>query len=146
MRSNIAVCDEQPCPPVVLHAVESWLETFAKCVRSRDYDAGRQLFSDDVSAFGTVIDQSDTLDDLEAGQWRRVWGVTEEFDFLPGTLRVAGHDDLASVAVRWHSFGRRPIGTRFSRFGRATYVLRRTPDNVWLAVHSHHSISPDTRR
>ena len=126
-------------PPVTPLA---WLETFAACVRARDYDAGRELFDNDVTAFGTVSNEMQGLDALVREQWRHVWGATEGFDFLSDTVHVQTIGACAWAGAQWQSTGRRAVGRPFLRHGRATYVLRRNDAGIWLAVHSHHSFVP----
>lgn len=121
--------------------IKQWLADFATAVRERDFSAGRALFAHDVCSFGTRADQIKGLDDLEADQWRPIWNATRGycFDYDGATIDVCG--DSAWVAITWHSQGKDAAGNWFDRFGRATYILRRSGDK-WLAVHTHHSLNP----
>jgi ketosteroid isomerase-like protein len=122
--------------------VELWLERFAACVRARDYDAGRELFADDVVGFGTYTPYAEGLDELVENQWKPVWSATRDFHFDLAGARVEIRGELAWVATEWSSTGIGPTGQTFERRGRVTIVLRRDPAG-WRAVHTHLSHNPN---
>ena len=121
--------------------VRQWLMDFANAIRSRDYEAGRRLFAEDAVGFGTVAGRCDGLSELEAKQWRRVWGATSGFEFEMGQALCYGCGELASVACFWRSFGFREDGSKFLRLGRCTFTFR-IQSGTCLAVHSHFSMVP----
>lgn len=127
--------------------IRVWMDTFAACVRGRDYERGRSLFADDVSSFGTVARRAQGLRALEQGQWRQVWPATEGFDFDGDTMEVLPSDDgsLVAVLADWASRGVGEDGRRFPRRGRATLILALEPEAPlgYEAVHSHFSFLPD---
>lgn len=130
-----------PAPSAAERGVRQWLDAFSSAVRRVDYDAGRELFADDVVGFGTVGIRLKGLDTLVDSQWQRVWGVTSDFHFDMSRLDWGADGDLAWAAVAWSSQGHARDGRTFIRRGRATYVLQNR-NGRWLAVHSHHSIDP----
>lgn len=136
--------------PVTIQGDEadSWLEAFAACVRERDLDAGRDLFAPDAVGFGTVAETYVDRGQLIAEQWSDVWPRTEDFTFTGSEHRWLD-EDLCAVAATWRSVGLEPNqdgnqdGSRRTRTGRATIVLKRTGDSL-VAVHSHFSMTPGT--
>lgn len=121
--------------------VSAWLDAFATCVRDRDLDRGRTLFSPDAVGFGTVARRYEGIDELVGEQWSEVWSRTEEFTFDAVDHRWLD-GSLCAVAATWHSVGTDGDGRR-RRTGRATLVLHRTDDGL-RATHSHFSITPGT--
>lgn len=121
--------------------VRQWLQDFAQAIRSQDYDTGRSLFADDVLGFGTVASRCAGLRELEARQWRQVWGVTSGFEFELDQPGFYACGELASVACGWRSYGRREDGSQFLRRGRCTFVFQVRAGKC-LAVHSHFSLLP----
>jgi ketosteroid isomerase-like protein len=122
-------------------AIRRWLEEFSAAVRAVDYERGRTYFASDVVGFGTYASMLEGLDNLIAGQWRNIWGVTRGFTFRLEHLHLGISGDLAWVAVPWDSQGQHPDGTWYDRPGRATLILERR-EGRWLAVHSHLSLYP----
>src|SRR5262245_13601495 len=129
-----AVLDSEPL-------VRQWLLEFARVIRKRDYEAGRRLFAEDAVGFGTVAGRCDGLAELEARQWRSVWGVTSGFEFEMGQALFYGCGELASVACCWRSHGCREDGSKLLRRGRCTFAFR-IQSGLCLAVHSHFSLVP----
>ena len=117
-----------------------WLTQFARAVREVDYGSGRKLFAVDVVSFGTVNEILAGLDELEAKQWRNVWGVTRGFDFDYSSLQTHMKGDHGWAVALWSSQGRNVSGW-FDRHGRCTFVFEKR-HGQWLAVHSHFSLVP----
>lgn len=128
-----------------LDDIRSWLEAFSAAVRAVDYERGRAMFAPDVVGFGTFATMLVGLDNLVAGQWRHIWGVTRDFAFRLDVLRGGVAGDHAWAAVPWDSRGQNPDGSWYDRPGRATFVFERR-DGRWLAVHSHLSLVPTAGR
>lgn len=124
-----------------LQAIRQWLEEFSAAVRAVDYERGKTMFAQEVVGFGTYAGMLEGLDNLAAGQWQNIWGVTRGFTFRLDDLRWGVSGDQAWVAVPWDSQGREPDGSWFDRPGRATIVLERR-DGRWLAIHTHFSLYP----
>ncbi|MGI8550440.1 MAG: YybH family protein [Dehalococcoidia bacterium] len=121
----------------------AWLLALQDCVRMVDYQSGRRLFADDVVAFGSRVNLLHGLDDLQAAQWSGVWPNISEFSFTLQHLDCRRLGDALLLVVPWTSTGYHPDGASFDRPGRATVVLHRRGD-VWLAVHTHFSLTPGT--
>ena len=121
--------------------IRRWLEEFSAAVRAVDYDRGATMFAPEVIGFGTFAGMLVGHDNLIAGQWKNIWGVTRGFTFRLDDLHGGVDGDLAWVAVPWDSQGRRASGEWYDRPGRATFVLARR-EGRWLALHSHLSLYP----
>ena len=126
-------------------AIRVWLAEFAAAVRAVDYDKGRTMFAPEAVGFGTYAGVVRGQPNLEAQQWRNIWGVTRGFTFRLDELSGGVSGELAWVAVPWDSEGRAASGEWYDRPGRATLILERR-DGRWLAVHSHFSLYPPSAR
>jgi ketosteroid isomerase-like protein len=120
-----------------------WLESFATAVRNADYQRGRELFADNVVAFCTSAIEVAGLDQLVARQWKNVWEHTRNFQFDLDHLHCGVEAEFAWAAVPFSSQGQSKSHGWFDRHGRATYILQRRDDR-WLAIHSHHSLNPNS--
>jgi ketosteroid isomerase-like protein len=138
---------QPPAVDVARRQIRAWLEAFAAAVRAVDYDAGRAMFADDVVGFGTFAKMLVGREELVAGQWKNIWGVTRGFTFALDQLHCESSGQIAWIAVPWHSQGRDPAGNWYDRFGRCTLVLRRdgSAGDRWLCCHSHFSRVPDPK-
>lgn len=121
--------------------LRAWLETFAACVRARDFDAARPMIAGDVVSFGTKAAMVEGRENLIAQQWRHIWPTIQGFTFDLGTLHWRRAEELAWAVLTWTSQGFRPDGTPFPRPGRATFTFARR-DGRWLATHTHFSLFP----
>jgi ketosteroid isomerase-like protein len=110
-----------------------------------DFDSAREIFSDDVSSFGTQADDVTGLDRLQKEQWEQVWPKTSGFQVLMETIRLGGDAETAWGMAIWTSIGYDERGDAFERPGRATVVLTRTQGR-WLAVHTHFSLFREVPR
>lgn len=122
-------------------AVERWMADFAAAVRRRDFAAGRAMFFEGVTSFGTVAGRADGLDALQSRQWEQVWPFTRGFQFLDATARIDVSGDRAWATAEWRSEGIAEDGKTFPRSGRATLILHRHGSG-WLAHHTHFSFDP----
>jgi ketosteroid isomerase-like protein len=126
-----------------LQVLADWYRALERCVRAVDFTGGRDLFAEDVVAFGTRAEVVTGLEALERQQWQGIWPNIRDFTFVFDQLH-AGHDgNLAWGVVPFMSTGFHPDGTPFERPGRATIILERR-DGRWLAKHSHFSLYPGT--
>jgi ketosteroid isomerase-like protein len=119
--------------------VRGWLTAMEECVRERNFERARTLFSPDVFAFGSLTPAAEGLDNLERDQWREVWNHTSGFRFELDLARSMALGQGACVAAPWRSLGVRTDGSTFERRGRATLVLQRVAGRL-VAVHSHFSL------
>ena len=128
--------------------VRRWLEDFAACVRTVDYDTARHMFDEDVVGFGTFARMLVGRENLIDGQWRNIWGTTRGFRFIldEAVIDAPSSGDMAWVATPWHSQGREENGGWFDRHGRCTLVLRRHGPGAWRCVHSHYSRLPTPKQ
>ena len=123
--------------------VYKWFSEFGMCCKSRDFSAARKLVSPQVCSFGTKVDLVTSLNELEEQQWKNIWPLMEEFEFLLKKLIANGQGDFAWGITPWHSVGFDADGNSFNRPGRATVILQKFEEN-WLAVHTHFSLLPGT--
>jgi hypothetical protein len=132
--------------PILQPTVSAWLHQFADCVRKRDFEAGRALFSSETCSFGTRAEKVNTLDDLVENQWKPIWTSTEGFHFLEDSIDciLSRDESLVSVLALWASLGMDELGRNFPRRGRCTLVLMLSPNSPYgyRAVHSHFSKVP----
>ena len=119
----------------------AWLERFAAAVRGMDYQTGREMFDDNVVAFGTLARMVSGLDPLIEQQWQKIWGCTRGFHFLLDEAHIQTDGDVTWIATPWQSQGRDDTGHWFDRRGRCTLILHRKGGR-WLCVHSHYSREP----
>lgn len=124
------------------HIAVTWLDEMQACVRARAFERCRSIFSDDVVGFGSRAALLVGLDALERDQWRHVWPRIRNFTFLLDRLMIGSNGELVWIACPWSSEGKGPNGTWQPRPGRMTAVLQRRGER-WLAVHTHHSVSPE---
>jgi ketosteroid isomerase-like protein len=117
------------------------METFAGCVRRREFDAALELFAPEVTSFGTVAEMTHGRDALLREQWRHVWSRTHGFDFDYARTVSIADDEMLCVMAPWSSFGTDSEGAEFRRDGRATLLLVRDGER-WVAGHSHFSLVP----
>jgi ketosteroid isomerase-like protein len=118
-----------------------WLLRFSAAVREQEYAKGRELFALDVIAYGTFSVALEGLESLEANQWRHIWPATRNFSFDLDSVKCKGNSEFIWIGATWHSQGCCASGDWFDRHGRASFVLEQR-DGKWVAIHSHHSISP----
>ena len=128
-----------------IDGIKKWLTAFADCVRSLDFDGGREMFFQDVVCFGSQAEILIGIDDLIERQWKAVWPNITDFHFQLDQMRCECNDtaDIACVIVPWSSTGYYQDRTPFSRPGRLTALLIRESDkDAWLAKHTHYSLNP----
>lgn len=121
--------------------LRDWLEAFAACVRTQDFDGARPMIAKEVVSFGTKAAMVVGRENLIAQQWRHIWPTIQGFTFDLDTLHWHRADDTAWAVLTWTSQGLRPDGTPFPRPGRATFTFIRR-DATWLATHTHFSLFP----
>lgn len=128
-------------PLQALPPVTAWLDAFARCVRERDYESARLLFSPEAQGFGTITGTYDGIEDLHDNQWGEVWKRTTDFAFITDDGGCVGDGSAISVWCRWSSIGIDGNGRQHQRTGRATFALV-DHDGHLRANHSHLSMDP----
>lgn len=124
-------------------SIADWFARWSDLVAGVDFVPARDLFAEDVVAFGTFQHHLRGRDALEAEQWRNVWPTIEDFRFEIDTLvsEVSPDRLMAYGAIMWSSTGIAEDGSRFDRPGRCTIVFRRAAlDAPWHGIHSHFSL------
>ena len=137
----------QVSPPVTasdpVDAVQQWFALMERYCASVDYDAAERIFAEDVVSFGTAMDIVRGRKALREGQWESIWGNITGFKMDLDNVNASGNSNQAWGVVTWTSTGYDADHKPFNRPGRATVTLERR-DGVWLAVHTHFSLFPDT--
>lgn len=119
-----------------------WLKTWEHLINETNYQSARELFCGDVISFGTLAGEMSGLDELEHGQWRKMWPTICNFRFCdPIVVLPDRHFSLSIVICRWSSEGKTERGGWYDRQGRATLVLENKEDRL-LCIHSHFSMEP----
>ncbi len=126
-------------------SVKDWLIAWERAICARDFRAGRALFDEGASGFGTVTERTHSLDDLVNRQWSVVWPRTDgfAFDLRELEIRVSPDGLMALAHAPWTSRGMDAHGAPRPRTGRCTVVLTRAADTApWRCVHTHFSMWP----
>jgi len=129
-----ALADSPPSDPLV------WLRTWQDLINAGDYETSRQLFASDVVAFGSLAESMRGLAELEANQWRKIWGTIRDFRFEEPVI-LSDQEEAYTVAVRWSSEGQTENGGWYERRGRCTLMLQRLGPAL-VCTHSHFSMDP----
>jgi ketosteroid isomerase-like protein len=132
--------------PDDLARIKAWFERLSEHVRAVDYAGARQLFADDMIAFGTFENFITGRDRVEAAQWRNVWGVTSGFHYRADAVRaIVSADRLTAIGMGvFDSTGYHPDGTPYERPGRTTAAFsRQAIGGDWVADHTHMSLFRD---
>lgn len=126
-----------------------WAQTFAQCVRNKDFHAALHLFSPKVHSYGTRVVEACNRNQLHEGQWTPTWHRTQGFDYLPGSMDVQLSSDasVAIVCALWRSEGVDSpeswgLQQPYERSGRCTFVLTKNHQDAWVCTHSHFSLNP----
>jgi ketosteroid isomerase-like protein len=128
-------------------AIRTWFDTLASHCRAIDYEGARQIFADDMIAFGTFTDFMIGREETEKQQWRNVWGTIRNFRVTLDTVEgIVSADRLTAIGMGvWNSDGFHRNGDRFERRGRATVALGRLRvGDAFVATHTHLSLNRGT--
>ena len=128
-------------------SIADWFTTWGELVANVDFKRARDIYVDDVIAFGSLGKMLTTREALEREQWRAVWPTVENYRYDLSTLEIVMSPDrlMAMGAAMFRSTGLHKDGSRFERSGRATATLMRTAIGAsWLATHTHVSLVPGT--
>ena len=87
--------------------IKKWLTKFALCVRSLDFEGGREMFYQDMVCFGSRAEILIGLDDLIERQWKAIWPNITDFHFQMDQFRCECNNtaEIACVIVPWISTG-----------------------------------------
>ena len=132
-----------PVHPDDLAAVRAWFDKLSSHCRAVDYTGARDLFAEDMIAFGTFTDFMHGRELAEQKQWRNVWGTIRNFRYdLDKVEAIVSADRLTAVGMGvWNSDGFYPNGDRFDRRGRTTTVMgRHKVGDPFVATHTHMSL------
>jgi ketosteroid isomerase-like protein len=135
-----------PPDPDDLFKVKAWFERLSGHVRAVDYEGARPIFAGDMIAFGTFENFITGRDQVEAAQWRSVWGVTSGFRFRMDDVRaIVSADRLTAIGMAvFDSIGYHEDGAAYERPGRTTVALsRKAIGDDWVADHTHMSLFRD---
>lgn len=125
-------------------AIKAWFDDWGDMVATRRFEDARALFHKDAVGFGTWMDLVEGLDQLEAKQWRSIWGTIKDFHHeTERTLKVLASPDrlMASGLVTWTSTGFDEAGSPYERPGRTTALfVRDAADQPWRCIHTHVSL------
>lgn len=112
-----------------------------------DFRRARDLYTEDVIAFGSLGKMMASREALEAEQWRKVWPTLADYTHDLSTLEVVVSPDrlMAMGAVMAPTTGIHKDGSRFERPVRVTATLmREAVDAPWFMTHTHVSLVPGT--
>lgn len=128
-------------------SVADFFERWGTLVGNVDFRRARDLYAEDVIAFGSLGKTMTSRDALEAEQWRAVWPTLADYRHDLSTLEVIVSPDrlMAMGAVIARSIGVHKDGSHFARPVRVTATLmRETVDAPWFMTHTHVSLVPGT--
>ena len=123
--------------------IREWFNRLSSCVQAVDFEAARDLFAEDMVAFGTFSDFVVGRAAVEEQQWRKVWPHIRNFHWdFENMKAMVSSDRLFGLGLAcFVSIGFTQEGVRFDRPGRATVAFRRRSlDDNWVACHTHMSL------
>ena len=125
-------------------AIKQWFDDWGGMVANERFEDARELFDPAAIGFGTWMDLVEGLDQLEAKQWRSIWGTISDFRHETSkTLKVIVSPDrlMASGLVTWTSIGFHEDGEKYDRPGRTTSIfVREHLAHRWRSIHTHVSL------
>ena len=125
-------------------AIKQWFDDWGGMVANERFEDARKLFDPGAIGFGTWMDLVEGLDQLEAKQWRSIWGTISDFRHeTTKTLKVIVSPDrlMASGLVTWTSIGFHEDGEQYDRPGRTTSIfVRGHLAHGWRSIHTHVSL------
>ncbi len=128
-------------------SIADFFARWGNLVGQVDFRRARELYADDVIAFGSLGKMMTSREELEAEQWRKVWPTLADYTHDLSTLEVIVSPDrlMAMGAVMARTTGIHKDGTHFDRPVRVTTTLmREATDAAWYMTHTHVSLMPGT--
>src|SRR5258708_2566816 len=126
-------------------SVGEWYARWDKFVAEGGFKPVREMFAEDVVAFGSKMEMMTSQEVLERDQWRSVWPSIEDYRYDLSTLEVVTSPDrlMAMGAVLFRSTGIHPDSKKFVRNGRSTCTFMRSAiGSPWVAPHPPPSGTP----
>ena len=123
--------------------IRRWFQRLTDYVQSVDYVGARQLFAENLIAFGTFADFVTGREAIEKQQWRNIWGTIDHFRCRLDDMRtIVSADRLTAVGIIiFDSTGYNEDSAPHDRPGRATVVFGRAAIGAdWVAQHTHFSL------
>ena len=121
--------------------IRNILQRVVDSVRTRDYEAVRDLIPDDGIYYGSVAIMARGYDELREKQFSKVWPNIDKFSMPPESMQIQCMDRMAWAICLFESSATSPDGEILSRCGRMTFVFERR-NGSWVMVHSHDSLYP----
>jgi ketosteroid isomerase-like protein len=128
-------------------SIADFFERWGTLVGNVDYKRARELYTEDVIAFGSLGKTMTSRAALEAEQWRVVWPTLADYRHDLSTLEVIVSPDrlMAMGAVIARTIGIHKDGSHFDRPVRVTATLMREAIGApWHMTHTHVSLVPGT--
>jgi ketosteroid isomerase-like protein len=128
-------------------SVAEFFERWGYLVGNVDFNRARELYTEDVIAFGSLGKMLASRDALEAEQWRAVWPTLADYKHDLATLEVIVSPDrlMATGAAIARTVGIQKDGSHFERPVRVTATLMRERIGApWHMTHTHVSLTPGT--
>lgn len=128
-------------------SIAEFFERWGALVGNVDFKRARELYAEDVIAFGSLGKMTTSREALEAEQWRAVWPTLADYTHDLSTLEVIVSPDrlMAMGAVIARTVGIHKDGTHFDRPVRVTATLMREAVGApWFMTHTHVSLVPGT--
>lgn len=128
-------------------AIAHFFERWGTLVGNVDFKRARELYAEDVIAFGSLGKMMTSREALEAEQWRAVWPTLADYRHDLSTLEVIVSPDrlMAMGAVIARTVGVHKDGSHFDRPVRVTATLMREAIGApWHMTHTHVSLVPGT--
>jgi ketosteroid isomerase-like protein len=116
-----------------------WLRNFEKCVRKKNFEDAKQLYTATPVLFGTRVQVSTDIEEYYQFQWLKIWNTSENFA-ISEVIHIGSGADYSFAAVLWTNTTQ-IHDKQIERSGRATFVFE-IEDGVYRAAHSHFSESP----
>jgi ketosteroid isomerase-like protein len=128
-------------------SIADFFERWGTLVGNVDFRRARDLYTEDVIAFGSLGKTMTSRAALEAEQWRVVWPTLADYRHDLSTLEVIVSPDrlMAMGAVIARTIGIHKDGSHFDRPVRVTATLMREAIGApWHMTHTHVSLVPGT--
>jgi ketosteroid isomerase-like protein len=128
-------------------SIADFFARWGSLVGNVDFKRARELYTEDVIAFGSLGKTMTSRDALEAEQWRAVWPTLADYTHDLSTLEVIVSPDrlMAMGAVIARTIGVHQDGSHFDRPVRVTATLMRDAVGApWHMTHTHVSLVPGT--
>jgi ketosteroid isomerase-like protein len=147
MRKDLNAMNRIPVSDDDRASIADFFRRWAKLVDAVDFRRARELYAEDVIAFGSLGTMMTSRDALEAEQWRAVWPTLAAYTHDLSTLEIVISPDrlMAMGAVMARTTGIHKDGSHFDRPVRGTATLMRQQTGApWHATHTHVSLVPGT--